>query len=87
MHLITILALWIAVNANPRGYKEEKDVMEDLPIEKEEISEYESKRGPSERSDDALLGRTEVDKDHPVSEHLVRTKRMVDVSGKRLTQY
>ena len=81
MHLITILALWIAVNANPRGYKEEKDVMEDLPIEKEEISEYESKRGPSERSDNALLGDTEVDKDRPVPERLVRAKLTAQVSG------
>ena len=85
MHLITILALWIAVNANPRGYKEEKDRVEDLTIGKEEITEYESKRGPSERSDNALLEEAEVDKDQHASERLVRTKGIAQVSGNRLT--
>jgi len=80
IHLIAILALWIAVNASPRGYKEQKDRVEDWPIGKEEITEYESKRGPSESSDNALLGETEVDKDPPVSERLVRTKLTAHVS-------
>ena len=55
IRMISLLALLIAVSAITQGYMVEKEPMENLPIGKEEVTEYKSKGDLSERFDNDLF--------------------------------
>ena len=55
IRMITLLSLLIAVTAITQAYRVEKDPMENLPVGKEVVMEYESKRDLSESFDNDLF--------------------------------